>query len=69
MYFLKLIRSYRQEIRKELRNRLLEMLKGNTCEKRTKIKAIWAAIWPEGYQWVRMIYSKVTGLDRKYRVE
>lgn len=65
----KLIRMYRKEIRTELRRKLPEIFKKNICERSLKLKAFWVAICPVSYQWIHMIYSKVTGLDRKYSVE
>lgn len=64
-----MIKPFRRKARKELRQRLWKTLKGNACGSKLKIMALWAAILPASYNWVHQIYSKVTGVDKKYAVE
>lgn len=64
-----LVVPFRREARRELRQRLMGALKNNVCDQKLKIMAIWAAIWPASYSWVHSLYAKVTGVDKKYRVE
>ena len=64
-----LVVPFRREARRELRQRLMGTLKNNVCDQKLKIMAIWAAIWPASYSWVHSLYAKVTGVDKKYRVE
>ena len=64
-----LVIPFRREARRELRQRLMGAIKNNACDQKLKIMAIWAAIWPASYSWVHSLYAKVTGVDKKYRVE
>lgn len=64
-----LIKPFRKEARKELRQRLWNTLGGNTCGNKLKLMVLWVAIWPDSYRWVHQIYAKVTGIDKKYEVE
>ena len=64
-----LIVPFRREARRELRQRLMGALKNNACTHKLKIMALWAAVWPASYSWVHRLYSKVTGVDKKFRVE
>lgn len=64
-----LIKPFRKEVRKELRNRLWQTIKGSACGTRLKIMVLWAAIWPGSYCAVHKLYSRITGVDRKYAVE
>lgn len=64
-----LIAPFRQEARRELRQRLWYTLTGSSCDQKLKIMALWAAIWPASYGWIHSTYAKATGLDKKYCVE
>lgn len=64
-----LIKPYRKEIRAELRNKLTSVLSKPYISKTTKIKAVWASIFPTSYRWVHTIYARITGIDRKYSIE
>ena len=64
-----LILPYRRETRRELRQRLREILRCGECGVKLKIMALWAALWPWSYGFVHRVYSRVTGLDKKYSVE
>lgn len=60
-----LIRPIRDSARKELRDRLGEILKAEIGIK-LKVMALWTAIWPASYGWVHSIYDRITGNDKKY---
>ena len=64
-----LVRPFRKEVRKELRQRLGKTLTGNACGSKLKLMVLWAAILPESYHWVHRLYARWTGGDRKYAVE
>ncbi len=64
----KLIKPYKKNARKELRNMLPELLKGNYSFKR-KMLTFWVALWPWSYSVVHSIYAKITGVDKKYEVK
>ena len=64
-----LIGPFRKEARKELRQRLWKILKGNACGSKLKIMVLWVAVWPWSYNVVHRIYARVTGVDKKYAVE
>lgn len=64
-----MIRPFRKEARKELRQRLWDTLKGNDCDTKLKIMVLWTALWPASYHWVHSLYAKVTGLDKKYAID
>ena len=64
-----LIAPFRKSARRELRRRLWNTLRGNTCGGKLKLMALWAAVWPDSYGWVHRFYAMRTGLDKKYTVE
>jgi hypothetical protein len=64
-----LIKPHRRKVRKELRHRLPGILRGKTVGVKTKVMALWAAVWPASYGWVHRLYAKITGVDKKYSVE
>lgn len=64
-----LIKPFRKESRKELRQRLWCTLKGGTCNIKLKIMVLWTAVWPASYGWVHRVYARLTGVDKKYSVE
>lgn len=64
-----LIVPYRMEIRKKLKSKLKDILRYSYISKLTKIKVVWAALWPASYQFIHILYEKVTGLDKKYSIE
>lgn len=64
-----LIKPFRKEARKELRQRLWKALKGNACGSKLKVMVLWAAVCPWSYYAVHRLYAKVTGVDKKYVVE
>lgn len=64
-----MIRPWRAECRKRLRAMVPGVLTGAQCPAKLKLMALWAAVWPWSYGFVHRVYAKVTGLDKKYRVE
>jgi hypothetical protein len=64
-----LIIPYRMEIRTELKDKLKYILECEHLSKATKFKAVWAVVCPASYRFIHMLYEKVTGLDKKYRIE
>ena len=59
--------QYRREIRRDLRGRLPQILR-STLAAGDKCRALWAGLWPAGYQWVHAVYARVTRLDRIYEI-
>lgn len=64
-----LIAPVRREARRELRKRLSNTLRSKTVNKKLKIMALWASVWPGSYGWVHAMYARVTGSDRKFEVK
>lgn len=64
-----LIAPFRKAVRRELRRRLGNILRGNACGGKLKLMALWAAAWPDSYGWAHRFYAKCTGVDKKYTVE
>lgn len=64
-----MIKPFRREARRELRQRLWKALRGNACGIKLKIMALWTAVWPWSYYAVHRVYAKVSGVDKKYAVE
>ena len=63
-----LIRPIRASARRELRSRLFEIIAAEISVK-LKVMAVCTAIWPAGYGWVHGIHDKITGNDKKYKLE
>lgn len=64
-----LIKPFRKEVRKELKKNLCSILSKPYISKTIKLRAVWALIWPASYRWIHNVYTKVTGLDKKYEIE
>lgn len=64
-----LVKSFRKEIRRELRKNVWSILKKSYFKKLTKLKVMWVAIFPSSYRWIHDIYAKAKGIDKKYHVE
>ena len=62
-----LIRPYRKAARKELRQRLGGILKGN-FGKGLKLMALWAATFPTSYRWVHTLYSRMKGTYKRFEI-
>lgn len=63
-----LILPFRNACRRELRQRLAEILSCPECGHKLKIMAMFAAMWPSGYGLIHKIYAKATGVDRIYDI-
>ena len=64
-----LIAPHRRGARKELRSITREVLTGQCYDMKLKIMTFWVAICPASYQWVHILYEKITGLDKIYELE
>ena len=64
-----LIKPWRKTCRRQLRGMLPRVLGEGHFSVKLKIMALWAGIWPWSYGFVHRIYTKITGLDKKYSVE
>ena len=62
-----LIKPYRKAARKELRQRLGGILKGN-FGKGLKLMALWAAYLPTSYRWVHVLYARMRGTYNKFDI-
>lgn len=62
-----LIHRYKTNARKELKEMIPLLLKGN-YSKRTRILSTWAAYSPVTYSLVHKAYSKAKGTDKKYEI-
>jgi len=60
-----LIRPHRKAARKELRQRLGSILKGN-FGKGLKLMALWAAYLPTSYRWVHNLYARMKGTYKRF---
>lgn len=61
-----LIRPVRADARRELRQKLSEILQHPS--KSVKLKALWVSFSPISYRWIHNIYLKLTGLDKIYEI-
>lgn len=64
-----LIRAFRNEIRNELRKKLKSVLLNSYMSKSVKVRAVWVALFPDNYRWLHTLYTRLTGLDKKYSIE
>lgn len=64
-----LIKPFRKEVRNELRRNLISILFNSYMSKSIKVKAIWASVFPSSYRCIHTMYTKITGLDKKYSIE
>lgn len=62
-----LIQPHRQAARKELRQRLSGILKGN-FGKGLKLMALWAAYLPTSYRWVHILYARMKGTYKRFEI-
>lgn len=63
-----LIRPFRAECRRELRQRLFAILRCPGMGRKLKLMALFTALWPAGYGLVHKIYARVSGVDKKYEI-
>lgn len=64
-----LTRPYIKTARKELRKRLVEVIKCDCCSKKLKCMTLWSAILPSSYGEIHKLYAKIKGIDKKYSPE
>ena len=64
-----LIAPFRKEARRELLQKLWHVLCSSVYNQKLKAMALWAAIWPASYGFVHKAYARITGIDKKYRIE
>lgn len=62
-----LITPHRKAARKELRQRLGGILKGN-FGKGLKLMALWAAYLPTSYHWVHILYARMKGTYKRFEI-
>lgn len=62
-----LIKPYRQAARKELRQRLGGILKGDFGNG-LKLMALWAAYLPTSYRWVHNLYARMKGTYKRFEI-
>lgn len=63
-----LVKPYRRECRKELRQRLGTILGCDACGTKLKLMALITAVCPWGYGLVHKLYARISGIDRKYEI-
>ena len=64
-----LVKPYRSECRKELRQRLGSILNCAECSTKMKLMVLVAAICPWGYGLVHQLYAKAKGIDKIYEIK
>jgi hypothetical protein len=64
-----LVKPYRSECRKELRQRLVSILRCPAVGKKLKLMALFTAVCPWGYGLVHHVYAKVRGIDKIYEIK
>lgn len=64
-----LIMPYRRGCRRELRQRLPQILGCSAANKKIKLMALFTAVCPWGYGLVHKIYARLFGVDRKYDIK
>lgn len=54
-------------------NKCYESMQKQSCNsymsKSVKIRAGWVVLFPDSYCWFHTLYAKITGLDKKYKIE
>lgn len=63
-----LIKPHRKECRRELRQRLLPILRCAAAGKKLKLMALFTAVCPWGYGLVHQLYARIRGLDKFYDI-
>ena len=64
-----LVKPYRGECRRELRQRLFSILRCSAVGSKLKLMALFTALCPWGYGLVHTIYAKARGLDKIYDIK
>lgn len=62
-----LIAPFRRDARRKLRGRMNWLLH-SSVGMGSKIKVVWACLWPWSYQVVHQIYVHIKGIDKKYDI-
>ena len=64
-----LILPFRRECRKELRQRLVSILRCPECGAKLKLMALFTAVWPSGYGLIHKLYARASGIDKLYEIK
>ena len=64
-----LVKPYRRECRRELRQRLFSILRCSAVGSKLKLMALFTALCPWGYGLVHTIYARARGLDKIYDIK
>ncbi len=64
-----LIVPERNKARKKIRNNISDILKNDYVGTKLKLMCIWVVLSPQTYALFHSLYSKITGVDKKYSVE
>ena len=64
-----MVRSFRKEMRGELRGMLGQVLRDGGVSAKLKLMALWAGILPDIYCWVHEAYAKLKGTDKIYSLD
>ena len=63
-----LVRPFRRECRRELRQRLGSILRCCAVGKKLKLMALFTTLWPDGYGLVHKLYAHISGVDKKFEI-
>ena len=63
-----LVVPFRKECRRELRQRIFDILTCPVIGMKLKLMALFTAVWPAGYRMVHKLYAQISGVDRKYEI-
>ena len=63
-----LVLPFREECRRELRQRLGAILRCSGVGLKLKLMALFTAVWPSGYGLVHRLYAHISGIDKKYEI-
>ena len=63
-----LVLPFRRECRRELRQRLMPILRCPAAGKKLKLMALFTALCPSGYGLIHRLYAQVTGLNKIYDI-
>lgn len=64
-----MVKPFRKECRKELRQRLVSILSCSTCGLKLKLMALLTAVWPSGYGLIHKLYARASGIDKIYDIK
>ena len=64
-----LVKPFRRECRRELRQRLFSILRCSATGSKLKLMALFTTLCPWGYGLVHTIYAKARGLDKIYDIK